>query len=193
MVSKEPRSLPPPSAVVDREALQRALANAAQAHEGYALFSLVYDTAGTWERVAIIESDLPETEQQRLAEALRSNLVTPPSARALRLRVELRNGVRLAVGRRQVCLPELSNRAEIRRMVASVAVRYGGRASVVLRIRVLEDGTPGEVVIDRSSGDPRLDAEIVHVAQHMRFHPALDDRVPVAVWSAIPVAVSVAR
>jgi hypothetical protein len=98
--------------------------------KGYALFSPVYDTASSsWKRVAIIESDLPEPEQQQLTEALRSNLVVPPPARALRLRIELRDGVRLAVGRREACPPALRNPAEIRRMVAAIAARYRRQAT----------------------------------------------------------------
>jgi len=187
-IAAEPDTLPPVSSLVELDRLRGAIARTLEQPHGHALFSLVYDSTGTWRRVAVIESDLQQSDQEGLTTLLRSQLKIPPHPR-LRLRLDVGEPIRMAVGRSEGCAPSLRNALEITQRVNAMSSAHARRATVVLRVWVNAEGTPGQAEVARSSGDPRLDAEVRSLARYMRFHPALDDRVPVAVWAEFPVTV----
>ena len=56
----------------------------------------------------------------------------------------------------------------------------GVEGETLLRISVLPDGTVGDALVARSSGDPTLDAAALSAARTWRFRPALADGVAVA-------------
>lgn len=69
------------------------------------------------------------------------------------------------------------------------AIRLGWEGTVMLRVRVDENGRPREVVIERSSGHVMLDRSAsTHVLARWRFQPALRDGQPVQAWALVPVS-----
>lgn len=68
------------------------------------------------------------------------------------------------------------------------AIRQGLRGTVVLRVTVDVDGTPIDVVIERSSGHRLLDtAARRHVLARWRFEPAMRAGVPVRAIGLVPI------
>ncbi len=67
------------------------------------------------------------------------------------------------------------------------ARRVGAQGTTVLRVRVLADGSVGEIVVDRSAGHADLDAAAVSAVRRWRFEPARRGGEPVAVWVLIPI------
>ncbi|MBI4607505.1 MAG: energy transducer TonB [Candidatus Rokubacteria bacterium] len=63
----------------------------------------------------------------------------------------------------------------------------GAEGTTSLRIRVLEDGSVGEVIVARSAGHPGLDQAAVDAVQRWRFEPARRGGRPVAVRVSLPV------
>jgi protein TonB len=66
-------------------------------------------------------------------------------------------------------------------------VRRGQEGVVVLRVRVLVDGSVGTVEVEKSSGVARLDAEAVRAMKRARFRPARRGGEPVVAWVTQPV------
>jgi protein TonB len=60
------------------------------------------------------------------------------------------------------------------------SLERGERGAVVLRIRVSEAGQVVEVLVERSSGYPLLDAAAVEAAYAWRYAPARMDGAPVS-------------
>ncbi|MFL6575218.1 MAG: TonB family protein [Povalibacter sp.] len=67
-------------------------------------------------------------------------------------------------------------------------IRQGIEGTVVLSVQVLENGRVGDVRIDSSSGDSRLDESAVREARRWRFVPGTRDGIPVVLWKQVPVA-----
>lgn len=67
------------------------------------------------------------------------------------------------------------------------ARRVGAQGTTVLRVRVLADGSVGEIVVDRSAGHADLDAAAVSAVKRWRFEPARRGGEPVAVWVLVPI------
>jgi protein TonB len=66
-------------------------------------------------------------------------------------------------------------------------VRRGQEGVVVLRVRVLADGSVGSVRIEKSSGVRLLDAEAIRAMKEARFRPARRGGEPVVAWVTQPV------
>ncbi len=66
-------------------------------------------------------------------------------------------------------------------------VHRGQEGVVVLRVRVLADGSVGAVEIVKSSGVAPLDAEALRAMKRARFRPARRDGEPVVAWVTQPV------
>ena len=66
-------------------------------------------------------------------------------------------------------------------------VRRRQEGVVVLRVRVLADGSVGAVEIVKSSGVASLDAEAIRAMKRARFRPARRDGEPVVAWVTQPV------
>jgi len=67
------------------------------------------------------------------------------------------------------------------------ARRAAREGTAVLRLRVRADGTVGEVLVERSAGDPALDAAAVEAARAWRFVPATRAGRAVESWVIVPV------
>lgn len=67
-------------------------------------------------------------------------------------------------------------------------VRAGAQGTVLLQVRVGEDGRPLDVVVHRSSGNRRLDRLAQqHVLAHWTFRPAMRDGQPVQAIGLVPI------
>ncbi|HEY6645067.1 energy transducer TonB [Povalibacter sp.] len=69
----------------------------------------------------------------------------------------------------------------------SALIRQGIEGTVVLSVQVLENGRVGEVRIERSSGQPKLDESALREARKWRLIPGTRDGVPVVLWKQIPI------
>lgn len=61
------------------------------------------------------------------------------------------------------------------------------QGTVILRILVKTDGTPGDVRIQQSSGYPLLDESALSTVKQWRFHPASINRHPIAEWYQVAI------
>jgi len=187
-VSAEPAVLPPPEDVVDPADVGAAVREALPGVEGYVLFSIQQDSTGAWDRVAPIESDLSPGHQERLTEILGPRLSTGPLP-GLRLRIAMAEEVSVAVGRQQHCPPVIENRDVYQRELNFLWGLHGVEAEVILSAMVLEDGTPQLMKLNRGSGSPELDADILESLTRLRFHPALRDRMVQRVYIELPIGI----
>jgi protein TonB len=67
------------------------------------------------------------------------------------------------------------------------ARRAGVQGITTLRVRVLENGRVGEVIIEQSAGFRDLDVAAADAVKKWLFEPARRDKNPVAVWVLLPV------
>lgn len=66
-------------------------------------------------------------------------------------------------------------------------IRQGIEGTVILSVQVLENGRVGEVRIERSSGQAKLDESALREAKRWRLIPGTRDGVPVVSWKQIPI------
>jgi TonB family protein len=64
------------------------------------------------------------------------------------------------------------------------------QGTVVLKVRVLADGTPAEVVVDKSTATPALDQAAIDAVKRWRFNPAMQDGKAVGGWVRVPIMFS---
>jgi protein TonB len=69
--------------------------------------------------------------------------------------------------------------------VASRRTREQG--TVLMRVRVLREGTPAEVLLEHTSGSPHLDEAAMDAVRHWRFVPAHRGTESVEAWVLVPV------
>jgi periplasmic protein TonB len=67
------------------------------------------------------------------------------------------------------------------------ARRAGAQGITTLRVRVLENGKVGEVMVDQSAGFRDLDLAAMDAVRKWRFEPARRGKEPVSVWVMLPV------
>ncbi|MEE9252604.1 MAG: energy transducer TonB [Thermodesulfobacteriota bacterium] len=67
------------------------------------------------------------------------------------------------------------------------ARRKGEQGTVLLRVRVLEDGTVSTVELKRSSGHEALDDSALNAVKRWVFYPGRRGGIPVASWVTVPV------
>lgn len=85
-------------------------------------------------------------------------------------------------------MPEIDPRRGLTEPVYPASmIRQGIEGTVVLAIQVLENGRVGEVRIERSSGEPKLDESAAREARRWRFIAGTRDGVPVVLWKQVPV------
>jgi periplasmic protein TonB len=85
-------------------------------------------------------------------------------------------------------LPEIDPRRGLSEpLYPAMLIRQGVEGTVILSVQVLENGHVGEVRIDQSSGNRRLDESAVHEARRWKLVPGTRDGVPVVFWKQIPI------
>ena len=67
------------------------------------------------------------------------------------------------------------------------ARRQGVEGTVLLKMRITEQGSVEDVQVERSAGHPALDQSAMEAVQRWRFEPARRSGEPVAVWVLLPV------
>lgn len=67
------------------------------------------------------------------------------------------------------------------------ARQAGAEGITLLKLRILESGKVGQVLIEESAGHPDLDIAAVEAVKKWLFEPALQGKNPVAVWMLLPV------
>lgn len=67
------------------------------------------------------------------------------------------------------------------------ARRVGAQGVTTLRVRVLENGRVGEVLVEQSAGFRDLDMAAMEAVKKWLFEPARRDKDPVSVWVMLPV------
>lgn len=67
------------------------------------------------------------------------------------------------------------------------AIRQGVEGTVLLSLQILESGRVGQVRVEASSGDSRLDDAAVREAKRWRLIAGTRDGVPVVLWKQVPV------
>ena len=63
----------------------------------------------------------------------------------------------------------------------------GAQGVTVLKLRILENGRVGQVLIEQSAGHPDLDLEAAEAIKKWLFEPARMGKQPIAVWVLLPV------
>jgi len=86
----------------------------------------------------------------------------------------------------QVELPSYaaSNPSFVYPVMANV---YGVEGTLIMRVQVLADGSPGQMLLKQSSGSGILDRDAREQLARWRFNPARKNGQPVAAWVDIPV------
>jgi hypothetical protein len=207
-VAPTPAVLPAPDELVDAYGLAGALDAAFESEipAGRALFSLRQDSTGVWTRVAAIEGTLPPTTLEQMAGILEPHLTDRPVGN-VRLLVEtgtgsglgdgrqdglqdgFHYGLRLTVGRQEGCGPAVANRDYVSRELERLWREFGVEAQMLVNVDVDTEGraTGGELV--RRSVLADLDAEVERLLIRITFHPALNDRIPVATRVQFPLVI----
>jgi protein TonB len=67
------------------------------------------------------------------------------------------------------------------------ARKAGAQGATMLRVRVLENGRVGEVIVEQSAGFRDLDFAAAEAVKKWRFEPARRGKEPVSVWVLLPV------
>ena len=67
------------------------------------------------------------------------------------------------------------------------ARKAGAQGITLLRVRVLENGRVGEVLIEKSAGFSELDFSAAEAVKKWLFEPARRGKEPVQVWVLLPV------
>jgi TonB family protein len=73
-------------------------------------------------------------------------------------------------------------RVDMGPFVRSAALLPGEGATVVLRIEVLKDGSPGQISVDVSSGSKQVDNAAVAYARERRWEPAMVAGIARSMW-----------
>jgi TonB family protein len=144
---------------------------------------------GDPKRVAVIESDLPRSIQ-RVSRALVYKRVRGPAedrSRA-RLRIDLGSEPYFRTGATEMCRPALRNRAEVQALLHRSLKRAEVSLSAIIWVYIDQKGSVERVKVQRSSGNPDFDKLASSLGYRMEFHAALNDRVAIPVWIAIPVS-----
>jgi TonB family protein len=67
------------------------------------------------------------------------------------------------------------------------ARRAGAQGVTMLKLRILENGRVGEVLVEQSAGHPDLDMEAAEAVKKWLFEPARMGKQPVAAWVLLPI------
>jgi len=67
------------------------------------------------------------------------------------------------------------------------ALDRGWEGSVILRVKVLPNGSPDSVTVKQSSGKKILDSAAIRTVKQWKFSPALKGKTPVEGWVDVPI------
>lgn len=177
--------------IADSSALQIAVERHWQPGTELAVATLRWDSAGVLAEPRVLSTDLSPAALASmtgaLTEAVRERSVAG-SAAYLVLGEGGVPGVR-RVARLGMCAPLFLNREEMTRAVQA-AVRgmsVPRMERIRLLVKVMPDGSAGEIRIDEGTGDAGMDMAAARVFRGAHFDPARIQGIPVEVWAAFPV------
>jgi len=187
-LARHPSSL---NELVDSAALQSHLESIWEPVEGLVLGRIRIDSTGAMDGVTLRTESVSESQRERLVQAVSSAALDSPGRRDgtyLFLGDEGGPAVRW-LARVQACVPELRNREMLSREIEEAAGQFGisERREVLLRAEVLVSGAVGDVEVQRSSGDSRIDMVAVRLFRTARYTPAMIEGIRVKVWVQFPV------
>lgn len=136
-----------------------------------------------------IETTLPEADAAALERALEPLYREVVGRSRLLIEVADGNAHRMAQGPSRACPPVVTNRWELARLLTGVARTFEKEASLSVYLQADTTGAVGSARINTGSGDPALDAAVLRAMRHARFHPAVLDTRPVAVWVALDATI----
>jgi protein TonB len=82
---------------------------------------------------------------------------------------------------------------QVRPRYPESARRAGAQGTTLLKLRVLENGLVGEVLIEQSAGHQDLDNAAADAVKKWLFEPARMGKEPIAVWVLLPVKFELQR
>ena len=162
--------------------------------DGLVLASVWYDSVGVLDTVQVLSTSLAEADRSRMRAAVNRNV--PPRAEAEAV-VRLVLGDRTGPTVRRVsafkgCAPVLLHRdwLAVQLQTEGQVLRPWKRLTVMVMLRVREDGRVTEARVDESSGNPAADAAALRILTRATFTPAMIEGIPVEVWTRFPVSLS---
>lgn len=187
-LSLHPRSL---NEVMDSVRLAADLIDAWYARSGLILAEVPYDSIGAVDSVRVMGERMP-TGTRELLQRVVERHVPPRGDPRSRVHLVLGDGDGASprrVRELRVCPPSLTNTDHVRDLIAAEARRFPleTRAVVRLYVRVLPDGSVGEVRIAQRSTNVAMDAVAVRIMREARFEPGRTEGIPVDVWASFPV------
>jgi len=178
--------LPDVATVIDTLAMPELLHQAAvPAADGYALFSIRFDSAGHPTRARLIAATVPDSLRNGVQQAVASALLDrPPGAQhPMRLRVDLTAQPVFRLGKSEYCEAEAMTlrRAAGPTMLDAPGERTVSRGTTMLSYDV-DVASTGEVlaVRFRSALDAQAEEAMRQSMMKAHWYPALDDGLPVA-------------
>ncbi len=181
---------------IEREARAAARAAGVEAPEG--IFLVLYEPGKPEETgFRAWRSNVPPPVLQEVLERSLPRLAALPEREPARLDVRL-DSVAPAVDSTAThmveCVPELANRDEVSRLIQMFAGQSGDllsgsrpRRSTVVLMLLSREGEVAYTEVQRSSGEPRLDAYAISLVDRMRFRPAAINGQNVDAWITLPV------
>jgi hypothetical protein len=190
------KAAPSLSSVTDSAALAGALAALpGRPASGGARYSVRFGSSGAPAEVVILSG--PATPfDSAVAAMVRERLSQPSSASPGEFLYLDASWGELPVLRTHVSaqysVPELLNPRVIEQGLGTIAMRFagqvaGGRVQVPVRLEVGLDGVPRSITLDRTTGIPELDSDLVSLLGLGRYQPAVMDGHPAAVWVSFQV------
>jgi hypothetical protein len=196
-----PATLPPVAQLIDAGVATAVLTAEPLPESAYALLSVKFDTAGEVTRAVVIETSLGDADRNRVALAIANALRKQPPAAApwgVRLRLDASTPPSFRVGRSEWCDAVPTGRGPTTYKLERLEKNGPGEPPGV---HAVEDPAKWRVVVDAegkvvsatlltATHNPDLAHDALESVTRLRFHPALDDRVPVAVIDTIDFAIS---
>lgn len=199
-VARAPGELPPAEALVDAAALQRDAAEAwaaAGKPAGHVLFSLRFDRDGQNVRRAVLEHSVGDEladSLQKLVFAHRREVDPARREWGVRLRMDLADEPKLAVGRWQVCDAQPTDRRSLAGLTTNFDVRDRGNVAladsrVFVRLRVDDRGVVTDAQMETAAIRVTGEWRLLSYLRSVRFVPASEDGYPVATDFRLSLAV----
>lgn len=193
----------PVAAFIDSAGLHRALLSAPPAPAEFksrALFWVDYDSTGALASVKpAARRAIPPAWGDTMATILRASVkprITPARATSQMVWLVSGGSPRISVlGDVIAVQPSVINGTrvaeDLSRAASQLASRdlslAGQQRTAMVRMSVDDNGVPDNFALLRSTLNPRVDAEVISVAQKLRFRPATVDGVPVRVLVVLPI------
>lgn len=193
-----PPALPSPEALLEVSRLTSVLgaSSVGQGASSYAVFEMMYDSAGRMQRMRVVEADMDSVSVQQVSSLLLPQVRGEPPLRArwgTLVKVSSGDGVpEVSIGRMEYCACALINRAEFTQMLIQLTREtripgVTGRRQIAIQVRSDSTGAILEKRLGQSTGSLALDRMVFDLADAMKVAPPLLNRRPLNGWSQLPI------